>query len=155
MKMSIKQIITNRHFFLKTVLSLMIAYLLVNKCQELSFEVLKANFGRALLINFLVIYMLISIVSNLTGMLDHYHPWHKNYIKRVAYQLLFGILAPLLLATAAVTFYCSFCGTMIWDTVFFETYLPQLLMALVGINFYLYFEGKRKTVKHKIRNHQQ
>lgn len=90
-------------------------------------------------VSWLVTLVVLALVLGVTLYLDYYHPWIKNYNRRTSYQILAGVMAPMVCAFLLIALYFSVYQINIFKTIWIREYMMQIAALLVIINFLFYF----------------
>lgn len=125
-------------------LSILVSLLVLIYNEGITWQMLQqSGFYIAWLVSFLVTLILIVIVFLITLWLDLKRPWYRNYNQRLLYQSLWGLLIPTIFSFIIIAFYFYWYSINIFKTIWFEAYLPQIVLLLVIFNAILLFYWHR------------
>ncbi len=106
-------------------------------------------FWADLVSSFLLIFMVISYISLLSGYFDQYYPWNSQLTTRLAYQLIAGILIPAAFVLGYMYLYLFvILGFRREEVPFFHTEFPISVLFIIFWNivyagYYFYQESKQ------------
>lgn len=88
----------------------------------------------------IIAWLSIWFIYRVTLLLDFHFPWYRNYLKRLGYQFLLGVLAAyfLIFLLAAIYFCCLKAN--IFNTVWFSKYISQIIGMLIILNAAFFFK---------------
>ncbi|WP_165501710.1 LytTR family DNA-binding domain-containing protein [Pedobacter frigiditerrae] len=110
------------------------------------FEVIFTNVGFyiASICSCLFAYGAIVLVIWVTRFLDYRLPWHTNYSKRLFWQLVLGVVFPVLPLFIAAAIYFNRLGINVLKTVYISRYIPLIVLLLVVLSAYLHLLWEKK-----------
>lgn len=94
------------------------------------------SFYLALTFSFSIAYLLMTLVSKITRLLNRKLPWEGKSYLRVTFQLIFGIVLPALLDVLIVSIYFTWTGQDFFRSGFLLFDFPVIVFFLVLINVY-------------------
>ena len=130
-----------KHFPGKTVriiLSLLAAFFIVlnGRWHLIHKALVSPSFYVAVLVSFLIAYLMLTVVHSATAVLDKRVPWHAHLWKRIVLQLLFGVVAPCMLDVAMAAVYISATGQNFLDSGFMLYDFPIIAGFILLINIF-------------------
>jgi hypothetical protein len=142
-----------KDFLARIIMSAIGAFLIViNGTHRTNLVGLISNphFLYAMVSSFLIALMITALVRYVTLKLDRRIPWDTQLVQRLIAQVLFGIIAVMLVCIVAVTIYFLGMGIFtgprkswwIFNTTWFQVNsLPVLLMiTIVNVYYYIYYQ---------------
>lgn len=89
-------------------------------------------------------YAAIELAVWCTRFLDYRLPWHTNYLRRLIWQLVLGVLLPVLPLFLAATIYFNRYDINVFDTVYIARYIPMIILLLMILSAYLHLLWEQK-----------
>lgn len=86
-----------------------------------------------------IAFILIAIIHQGTKTLDHYHPWHRNFNQRLAFQLLCCALFPIALDLALVKYFFWLFRYDFSKSNYLTSEFPLVKLLIYGFNLWYYF----------------
>lgn len=122
-------------FWLMPVLIIIVHFVIIFE-EEPDIDVIMSNWGyyRALLFSLAVAMLLVYWVRKQSIRLDAALPWQAHFAKRLKQQLLRGLIFPLTFALPLATVYFIVLEINIIETVYFNRYLPLMVLLLLLLN---------------------
>lgn len=104
------------------------------------FDVLRALtspiFYLVLAISFAVAFLLVQFVHYITKRLDAHYDWRTQFVERMVFQILLGVVVPMVIDMILYSIYFAVLGQNIFENGFFHIDLPFVGMLLLLLNFY-------------------
>lgn len=144
--------------WLRIIGALLASHLIVSFGEKEGFFqlVLMWDYWRALLISFVIAFLLVSLVYIVTVRLDRRYDWKSQSLSRASLQITLGLLLPALCAFFLAYLYFAAFGLHILDTPYLRFDFPIIVLLLVLLNLYYlayYFLKKWQSAEQAASNH--